>query len=332
MTDGSVPDDPRPDRLSAIRPPITVDDRVTVRHRLNDGSATDVVGWLTEIGDRQVIVQSSRSGQQTAVPRERIIVAKRVPPAMGGPAPTRTAPAELERVAQQGWIADTETLGEWTLRSGGGFTSRANSCLAVGDPGTSIEAAAGVITKYYRTQNLPPLAQVIENSAEDRALSALGWHQARESATVLVIPLVSLLDDHPRDRSVTISEELSHEWWQVFQRYRPAPEEARRILAGTPPVGLAELSAGGTDGQVAAIGRGQVTQGWLGLSALWTEPESRRHGFATRLMRELGHWAARHGARNVYLQVSRNNAAAVTTYQRMGFTAHHDYRYLAPPD
>ena len=30
-----------------------------------------------------------------------------------------------------------EPLGEWTLRAGGGFTGRANSCHAVGDPGTA---------------------------------------------------------------------------------------------------------------------------------------------------------------------------------------------------
>jgi hypothetical protein len=41
----------------------------------------------------------------------------------------------LERRALPGWLALHEPLGEWTLRAAGGFTGRANSCLAVGDPG-----------------------------------------------------------------------------------------------------------------------------------------------------------------------------------------------------
>ena len=43
---------------------------------------------------------------------------------------------DLERVAARGWPGlEQDTLGEWLLRAGGGFTGRANSVLVVGDPG-----------------------------------------------------------------------------------------------------------------------------------------------------------------------------------------------------
>ena len=45
----------------------------------------------------------------------------------------------------------------------------------------------------------------------------------------------------------------------------------------------------------------------------------------------LGHWAARRGARNVYLQVASENADAVRAYEAMGFRFHHRYGYLAAP-
>ena len=48
---------------------------------------------------------------------------------------------ELEQVAAFGWRAqETVRLGEWLLRASGGFTQRANSVLAVGDPGVALES------------------------------------------------------------------------------------------------------------------------------------------------------------------------------------------------
>ena len=44
--------------------------------------------------------------------------------------------AGLELLAARGWRGTEEArLGDWLLRAGGGFTGRANSALALGDPG-----------------------------------------------------------------------------------------------------------------------------------------------------------------------------------------------------
>jgi ribosomal protein S18 acetylase RimI-like enzyme len=338
MPNRSLPDDLPADALQRLYPPAAVDDRVTVRYRLDDGSASDVVGWITRLNGRQVWVQSSRSGRETTVARARIILARRIPPAMGGPPPSRTSAAELEQIAKNSWMADAQQLGEWTLRTGDGFTSRANSCLAVGDPGVDMPAAATAICRHYATRQLRPRAQVIRDSPEETGLMRLGWQPESDGSSImLAIGLVRLIDDHPRDRSVVISEELAPPWWQAFQRYESAPDVARRMLIDVPPVGLAHVNAArdtsaATDSdKVVAIGRGQVSNGWLGLTTFWTDPGYRQRGLAAAIMRELGHWAARLQTRNAYLQVGSANRAAVTAYQRIGFTVHHHYRYLVPP-
>ena len=56
-------------------------------------------------------------------------------------------------------------------------------------------------------------------------------------------------------------------------------------------------------------------------------PEARRHGFGTAILRALAVWAERHGARNLYLQVEDDNAAARALYTRAGFTDAYRYRY-----
>jgi N-acetylglutamate synthase len=47
-------------------------------------------------------------------------------------------------------------------------------------------------------------------------------------------------------------------------------------------------------------------------------------------MAALGDWAARQGARYVYIQVATVNEPALAAYNKLGFVQHHGYVYLAP--
>jgi GNAT superfamily N-acetyltransferase len=316
------------DPLTRIVPAVRVDDRVTIRYRLDDGSATDVVGWLTRLEAGMVEV-ASPGDRLTSVDRKRIILARRVPPARGGRPPERWSVDELERAAAGGWIADHQPLGSWLLRSGGGFTNRANSCLAVGDPGMDYGEAAGMIIDFYTGLGLEPRAQVVAGSAPEQQLFDLGWRPTGIETTVMATTLAGLIGGHRRDPEVRLDRELQDDWWQGYLEYRPIPDHdaARRLLTGPRPVALAGIRR---DGQVASLGRGQVTDEWLGIAGLWTRPAHRRQGLATKIIIELGHWAARTGARNAYLQVETSNTGAVAAYQSLGFLPHHEYRYLRP--
>jgi GNAT superfamily N-acetyltransferase len=318
------------DPLARIVPAARVDDRVTIRYRLDDGSATDVVGWITRLGS-DVVEVVSPGNRRAVVERRQIILARRVPPARGGRPPERWSADELERAAARGWIADHRPLGSWLLRSGNGFTNRANSCLAVGDPGTELPRAAGMIIDFYTAHELEPKAQVVTGSATERQFRELGWQPTGIETTVMTIPLSELIGDHRRDQDVRLDPELADDWWQGYLEYRPIPDHdvARRLLTGPPPVALAAVRR---DDQVVSVGRGQVSDEWLGIAGLWTRPAYRRRGLATKIIIELGHWAARTGARNAYLQVETKNTGAVAAYRSLGFRPHHEYRYLRPAD
>lgn len=316
------------DPLAQIVPPVQVDDRVTIRYRLADGSATDVVGWITGLDQDHVEVVSPGE-RQAIVDRRSIILAKRVPPARGGRAPGRWTPDEVEHAAALGWIADREPLGDWLLRSGNGFTGRANSCLAVGDPGLSYEEAAKIISVFYTGRGLEPRVQTVAGGPVEQALRDLGWVETYVRTTVMTHTLAGLIGDHRRNPLVDIDSELTEDWWQAYLQYRDVTDHdvARRILSGPAPVGLAAIR---TEGMIVSLGRGQVSEEWLGLAGLWTRPEHRRQGLATMIMIELGHWAARLGARNAYLQVESRNSGAIAAYEALGFRPHHDYLYLRP--
>ena len=316
------------DPLAQLAPPVRIDDRVTIRYRLDDGSATDVVGWLTALRPDVVDIVSP-GDRRTSVARERIILARHVPPARGGRAPQRWTPDELERATAVGWIADHEPLGDWLLRSGNGFTGRANSCLALGDPGLPYEQAITIIIDFYTGLGLEPRVQTVAGGPVEQRLRDLGWVDTYVRTTVMTQTLSGLIGDHRRNPEVEIDSTLTEDWWQAYLNYRPVNdhEVGRRILSGPPPVGLAAIRA---DGVIVSLGRGQVSNEWLGVAGLWTAPDHRRQGLATMIMIELGHWSARLGARNAYLQVETTNSGAIAAYESLGFVRHHDYLYLKP--
>jgi GNAT superfamily N-acetyltransferase len=148
---------------------------------------------------------------------------------------------------------------------------------------------------------------------------------------VLTIRLAELLGDRPAPAGVGLSAVLDDAWLAAYARSRPLPTDlavVRRILDSNPPRAFATMAA---DAGPAAIGRGHVSGDWLGVAAVWVDPDHRRGGRATAIMTALGHWAARQGCRYAYVQVDRENEVALTAYQRLGFTVHHDYLYLRPP-
>jgi GNAT superfamily N-acetyltransferase len=305
--------------------------RWVVRRRLPDGSATDVIGWLDVLTPEHLHL-STVEGLVHVVERADVVLARRAPAAAGGPPPERTSPEELQRHALSGWLALHEPLGEWTLRAGGGFTGRANSCLAVGDPGLSAAEAAERIREFAVGHGIEPRAQVVQGSAAEAALRELGWGDAYVPTDVLAVRLADFLGTTAQSPRVRVTEQLEVPWWHAYGESRPNdadPALLRLILAGNPP---RAFGAAGDPEAPYAIGRGHLSGAWLGYAALWTRPEHRRQGWASQVMVALGHWAARRGARYAYLQVAAANQEAQAAYLRLGFRRHHHYLYLVPPD
>jgi ribosomal protein S18 acetylase RimI-like enzyme len=314
------------DRLAAAH----LGERWVVRFQLPDGSATDVVGWIEALNPTSVRLVTTDSAV-TVIERSKIIAVRLAPPAAGGPHPRRISAHDVQRHALHGWLAWREPLGEWTLRRADGFTRRANSCHAVGDPGMSIQQAAEQIIGFAVIHDIPPLAQVIEGSPEERALQRLGWVSTDQPTAVLTSRLADFLEGRPTEPVAKITETLQANWEEAFQRSRPNSGDrdiVRMILNGNPPRAFAAIPGQGPE--LVAIARGHRNEDWLGVSSIWTHSDHRRRGLATAMIAALGHWAARQGARYVYLQVATVNEPAIAAYRRLGFVPHHSYRYLAP--
>lgn len=298
--------------------------RVVVRRRVaTDGGRTrfaDTLGELVAADAGSLVVRPDRGGPDVRIELADVAAAKPVPPRR-----VRVGAAELERIAARAWPApDTEPLGDWLLRAAGGWTGRANSALAVGDPGMPLADALAAVTAWYAARGLPPACQVPLPLADDvdAELAAAGWH-ASTPVLVLAAPIDRLrrgIFDLP---PVTLADVPSEDWCGMLAARRGLPPAGRSVLTGTPAT-FAEVRDG--SGELLAIGRSAVVERHLGLFAVEVAPGHRRRGLARHVMKALAD-AAVDRAHTAYLQVEETNAPARALYEGLGFRTHHRYRY-----
>lgn len=320
--------------------------RVTVRTRSGVSGPTggpafhDVVGVLERVTDAPAVAWQirTRRGELVDVDPTVVVAAKIVPDA---PARRRTASDigidELERIAAEGWQPLERTnLGEWVLRAAAGYSGRANSVMALGDPGRPLDDAFETVARWYRERGLTPMVQVpLPLLADlDAQLADRGW-TAGPPVLVQVVDLAALqqaVSDVGGADGVTVTvDPVPDRAWLAAFRYgdQPLPAAAEAIMTRADhPVFVAVRDAGGAP---RAIARGAITPRWLGITAVEVAAPWRRQGLGRRVVAELARYAARHDVRHVYLQVAEENAPARALYAQLGFRTHHTYVYRRAP-
>ena len=110
----------------------------------------------------------------------------------------------MQRICWAGWPArDSELLGDWALRAHAGITGRANSAMAVGDPGMSVPDALRAVESWYAGRGLPPLLQLPLVDPANLVMADQGWPRLHVTV-VQVAPIAAVLvgiegDSHHHD-------------------------------------------------------------------------------------------------------------------------------------
>ena len=328
-----------PDPVAGLRPGM----RAVVRRRIEGGvgRVTDALGDVVAM-DADTISVRTRHGVEV-IDRVTVVAAKEVPPK----ATRRGAPhlaismKDLERIMVDGWPPiERAELGGWLLRASAGFTGRANSVLPLGDPGVPLSEAVDRCERWYDERGLRrlfalfgPTGFAVEDDPLGRELRGRGYEPFSHTA-VLTIATRALKPGvpHPSGEPVRLESSPSPGWWDLWAaldgRTDDAPTAstaARAVLTGSADQVFASLEV---DGAVVGVARAAFAHAWTGVSALHVAPEHRRAGVATQLMGAIADAAGARGIRSVYLQVAQANSPARNLFERLGFSAHHEYRYL----
>lgn len=307
------------------------------------GRLTEVVGVVVAAtaGELRMV---DRLGRVAVVPVADIARIHQVPPARTGTGPAHLAVGidDLERVSHDGWRpTDEASLGQWVLRASAGVTGRANSALALGDPGMTTADAVAAVRHWYGARGLPAMIQLAGPVGFDPAAHPLGQVAMRlgmvERVRVLDMTadraaVVAAGAGHPAPDGCVVSVEadLSADWLAAYVRSKESPGSpdpdrdaaARQLLTSAPAQSFPLVRD--RDGAVAGIGRVATSPGWAGLFGLWTTDRWRRRNVATALL-TAGLAALPNSVRAVYLQVTASNLPAVQAYRRLGFVDHHEY-------
>jgi len=243
----------------------------------------------------------------------------------------------LEQVCSAAWPPLKQRhLGEWRLRWAGGFTGRANSALAVGDPGMPIADALRAVCDFAHSQGIPPAAQAVNGSRAEAEILAEGWrenveHEAGHEVSVLVGVAMNgpFLAKSGRNGPfiASVNEAPTPGWWELSAgTTEPTPAQRHVLGTGDNGYGVVEV-----DGVTAGAVRVAIVGPVAHISRLAVRPEFRRRGLAAELMFAASSWAKERGADQEVLQVSVSNGPALALYRELGFTEHHRYRYWVPP-
>ena len=316
--------------------------RVVVRHRLEHG-VTDALGDLVGIDADTVSVRTRRG--VVVINRAAVVAAKEVPPrsTRRGAAHLAVSRHDLERIMVEGWPPlERADLGGWLLRAASGFTGRANSVLPLGDPGMPWSQAVDHCERWYVERGLRCQFSLFGPTgfalAEDPlAAELLGrGYEPFTGAEVLTAATQALPSETPDSLGahVLIESTPSQAWWETWAawdaRVTPAEESdaakaARAVLCGSPEQLFASLHR---DGAVVGVARVAFAHAWAGVSALQVASDHRREGVASQLVSALADTARARGIRSMYLQVAHGNSPARGLFTGLGFSIHHEYRYL----
>ncbi|CAB4720064.1 MAG: GNAT family N-acetyltransferase [Actinobacteria bacterium] len=268
---------------------------------------TDLLG-ICRAWDTNTCTIEPETGPLVTIALADIVSGKPVPPRPSVRHRVSTREAEGHSFVMFPEI-DREGLGDWVLRSDPApaerLYKRANSCLAMGDPGMAFAEAEAHVLGFYAGRGRDTLVQVEADTDVETAFLQAGWSLLPGGEVELRLGSVAAVRRLRRGRG------------RGTASLESTGDRAVAVVAG--PTG------------VVAEGRAAIDEDWLGLHALHVVPAHRREGLAGEIVDELLDWGGERGASTVWLHVETDNAPARHLYDALGLTTHHVARYLTPP-
>ncbi|MGR2790728.1 GNAT family N-acetyltransferase [Bacillus subtilis] len=239
---------------------------------------------------------------------------------------------KIERLAAASCPAYFQkSIGQWLLRANFGVTKRANSVWTSADmPEGNFQLEAEL---FYQSLGLPVCFHISNASPKglDDALADSRYEKVDEcfQMTALCRSIMSRTNDNSRF-TYKWEQEPSSVWIDEFiqlEGFSPERHKGyKHIFERMPP--CKTFFKMYDKESLTALGTVSVIDGYGGLSNIVVAEEHRGKGAGTQVIRVLTEWAKNNGAERMFLQVMKDNLAAVSLYEKIVFSpiSEHHYR------
>jgi ribosomal protein S18 acetylase RimI-like enzyme len=236
----------------------------------------------------------------------------------------------IEELSMNAWPAlNSLHYDGWLLRFANGYTRRANSINPLYVSALELPEKIAYCEQLYgsrRQATVFKMTTAAQPSHLDDFLAAQGYtHDALTSVQTLNLDGV----DSPRLEAVIMESGLTESWLDAYCRLNSVDQRhtatmtqmLNRIL---PAHCFCALKQGD---QTVAVGLAVAERGYVGLFDIVTAAAYRNRGLGTQLLLNLLQWGKANHAHSAYLQVMRNNSAALNLYAKLGFREVYTYWY-----
>ena len=235
----------------------------------------------------------------------------------------------FEEMASNAHVAlNTMQYDGWLIRFANGHTNRANSVSVIYPSTISFDVKVPQCEEIYKKANLPCVFKLTEEDSElNEYLEAHGY----EAVTPTDVMILNLRDKAFRKGECVFSKEPTEEWLHAYFTFEGftdiTKQETFRQMLSKVLVDTIYCSVI-KDGEVAACASAAIEQGYMLLQNVVVSPVYRGHGYGKTVCESLIAQAKENGAHHTYLQVVRENAAAVNMYLKLGYERVYTYWYM----
>lgn len=240
----------------------------------------------------------------------------------------------IELASRKAWPALEEyETSNGVFRFAEGVSRRSNSLSPATQQAIDAARVMAASEQFYWQRGLPSIVRVVAPGTSlsvssyllDTALAAAGYETQAPTA-VLLMPLSEQAADSARPPVGSLSPQS---WLQAFYGINDSGREdfavrLKILQAITEPACLLVMEK---QDRIAATAMAVLSESLLGIYGVATAPAWRRQGLARELIQKLLAWGSAQGARYAYLQVEKDNQAALALYSGMGFDEFYSYWY-----
>ncbi|MBO8161968.1 MAG: GNAT family N-acetyltransferase [Thermosipho sp. (in: Bacteria)] len=219
----------------------------------------------------------------------------------------------------------------WILRFSNGYSKRANSVNPIYACSIDIKKNIEICDEMFKKNQLNTVFKLTEKEDDyeiDEILNKKGY--THEAKTNIMIKNITEFQITEQDKeNVVIYNELRKDWLEAFIHMNNISSQHALTLQKMLQSIIPETYYGCIieNGKIIAVGLGVAERGYVGMYDICVDPEKRRRGLGTKIMKNLMYEASGKGHTYSYLQVVDTNEGAKKLYKKLGYKKLYSYWY-----